>query len=62
MAIEMCLIKMLTLRLIIITIVGGLSVKPNIVNGQLPQDTFCPPQEVILPCRCSQRGEEIQIW
>ncbi|GAB0097862.1 Protein artichoke [Sergentomyia squamirostris] len=22
----------------------------------------CPPQEVILPCRCSQRGDEVQIW
>lgn len=22
----------------------------------------CPPQELILPCRCSQKGSEIQIW
>lgn len=22
----------------------------------------CPPQELILPCRCSQKGPEIQIW
>lgn len=22
----------------------------------------CPPQELILPCRCSQKGAEIQIW
>lgn len=23
---------------------------------------ICPPQELILPCRCSQKGPEIQIW
>ena len=23
---------------------------------------ICPPQELILPCRCSQKGSEIQIW
>jgi hypothetical protein len=22
----------------------------------------CPPQEVILPCRCITKGEEFQIW
>jgi hypothetical protein len=22
----------------------------------------CPPQELILPCRCSEKGQEIQIW
>ncbi|XP_059608216.1 protein artichoke [Phlebotomus argentipes] len=26
------------------------------------RDTYCPPQEIILPCRCSQRGDEVQIW
>ncbi|XP_058829001.1 protein artichoke isoform X2 [Topomyia yanbarensis] len=26
------------------------------------RDTICPPQDIILPCRCSQRGSEIQIW
>lgn len=25
-------------------------------------DTICPPQELILPCRCSEKGSEIQIW
>lgn len=30
------------------------------VSGQ--RESVCPPQELILPCRCSQRGEEIQIW
>ncbi|XP_065083932.1 protein artichoke [Ochlerotatus camptorhynchus] len=29
-------------------------------SGQ--RDTICPPQDIILPCRCSQRGSEIQIW
>uniref|UniRef100_A0A1B0CEX4 Putative membrane glycoprotein lig-1 n=1 Tax=Lutzomyia longipalpis TaxID=7200 RepID=A0A1B0CEX4_LUTLO len=24
--------------------------------------SYCPPQEIILPCRCSQRGDEVQIW
>lgn len=28
----------------------------NSANG------ICPPQELILPCRCSQKGSEIQIW
>lgn len=23
---------------------------------------ICPPQELILPCRCSQKSSEIQIW
>lgn len=23
---------------------------------------ICPPQELILPCRCSEKGAEIQIW
>ncbi|XP_038112146.1 protein artichoke [Culex quinquefasciatus] len=26
------------------------------------RDTICPPQDIILPCRCSQRASEIQIW
>ncbi|XP_050081330.1 protein artichoke [Anopheles maculipalpis] len=26
------------------------------------RDTICPPQDIILPCRCSQRGSEVQIW
>lgn len=25
-------------------------------------DSVCPPQELILPCRCSQKGSELQIW
>lgn len=25
-------------------------------------DGICPPQDLILPCRCSQKGSEIQIW
>lgn len=32
----------------------------HIVHGQ--RDTICPKQELILPCRCSQKGSEIQIW
>ncbi|KFB50003.1 hypothetical protein ZHAS_00018044 [Anopheles sinensis] len=31
-----------------------------VVVGQ--RDTICPPQDIILPCRCSQRGSEVQIW
>jgi hypothetical protein len=30
------------------------------IAGQ--RDTVCPTQEIILPCRCSQRENEIQIW
>lgn len=36
------------------------------VNFCTPQNFngngICPPQELILPCRCSQKGAEIQIW
>ncbi|XP_052862861.1 protein artichoke [Anopheles cruzii] len=32
----------------------------TLATGQ--RDNICPPQDIILPCRCSQRGSEIQIW
>ncbi|XP_043675123.1 protein artichoke [Vespula pensylvanica] len=32
------------------------------INGQLPSEYGCPPQERILPCRCSTRDTEVQIW
>ncbi|KAI4484631.1 hypothetical protein M0804_007197 [Polistes exclamans] len=32
------------------------------INGQIASEYGCPPQERILPCRCSTRDTEIQIW
>lgn len=26
------------------------------------EEPLCPPQELILPCRCAQKTNEIQIW
>ncbi|KAM0726024.1 Protein artichoke [Formica fusca] len=44
-------------------IVGWLLVLRSIGAGaQLDSDYGCPPQERILPCRCSTRDMEIQIW
>lgn len=45
------------LRIIVLLLLGGL-------NSCLAQgyNGICPPQEQILPCRCSQKGSEIQIW
>lgn len=31
-------------------------------SAQLDSDYGCPSQERILPCRCSMRDMEIQIW
>ncbi|XP_066587711.1 protein artichoke isoform X2 [Prorops nasuta] len=31
-------------------------------NGQLGPEYGCPPQDKILPCRCSTRDMEFQIW
>lgn len=44
-------------------IVGWLLALSSIGAGaQLDSDYGCPPQERILPCRCSTRDMEIQIW
>lgn len=44
-------------------IVGWLLALRSIgVGAQLDSDYGCPPQERILPCRCSTRDMEIQIW
>ncbi|XP_072767715.1 uncharacterized protein Atk isoform X2 [Anoplolepis gracilipes] len=44
-------------------IVGWLLALRSIGAGaQLDPDYGCPPQERILPCRCSTRDMEIQIW
>lgn len=32
----------------------------NVTNAEV--GIGCPPSEAILPCRCSLRGKEIQIW
>lgn len=33
------------------------------INGLIGQrETYCPPQELIAPCRCSQREDDIQVW
>lgn len=31
-------------------------------NGGQAQEYGCPPQDKILPCRCSTRDMEFQIW
>ncbi|XP_029178483.1 protein artichoke [Nylanderia fulva] len=44
-------------------IVGWLLALRSLGAGaQLDPDYGCPPQERILPCRCSTRDMEIQIW
>ncbi|XP_032682924.1 protein artichoke [Odontomachus brunneus] len=44
-------------------IVGWLLALRSIGAGaQLDPDYGCPPQERILPCRCSTRDMELQIW
>lgn len=44
-------------------IIGWLLALHSIGAGaQLDSDYGCPPQERILPCRCSTRDMEIQIW
>lgn len=44
-------------------IIGWLLALRSIGAGaQLEPDYGCPPQERILPCRCSTRDMEIQIW
>ncbi|EAT45306.1 AAEL003408-PA [Aedes aegypti] len=55
-------VKPLTAQMLLITIALLAAIVgcwPG-VSGQ--RDTICPPQDIILPCRCSQRGSEIQIW
>jgi Leucine-rich repeat (LRR) protein len=47
-----------TLALIRLLLLFTLSTR--LVQGYV--DTICPPQELILPCRCTQKGSEIQIW
>lgn len=32
------------------------------VSAQLGSEYGCPTQERILPCRCSTRDMEVQIW
>lgn len=34
----------------------------NVIEAQSTQQSLCPPQELILPCRCAQKVNEIQIW
>uniref|UniRef100_A0A2M4AAW1 Putative leucine-rich transmembrane protein n=2 Tax=Anopheles triannulatus TaxID=58253 RepID=A0A2M4AAW1_9DIPT len=45
---------------VLLTLVVLLTCSIVIVGGQ--RDSVCPPQDIILPCRCSQRGSEVQIW
>lgn len=34
----------------------------NVIRAQSVQQSLCPPQELILPCRCAQKMHEIQVW
>lgn len=46
-----------------VLIVGLLLALHSIGAGaQLDPDYRCPPQEKILPCRCTMRDVEVQIW
>lgn len=40
----------------IVCLLGG-TLAQNVV-----EESLCPPQELILPCRCAQKVDEIQIW
>lgn len=33
-----------------------------VVETASQRDQFCPPQELIAPCRCSQKEKDIQVW
>lgn len=45
-----------TAVLLVIFVVGSCQAQGYVGNS------ICPPQELILPCRCSEKGSEIQIW
>ncbi|KAG5672545.1 hypothetical protein PVAND_002666 [Polypedilum vanderplanki] len=47
-------------RVIVLLLVLLFTLSTCLVQGYV--DTICPPQELILPCRCSQKNSEIQIW
>lgn len=49
-------LKVFAIFLLFIAIIDTSSAQGYSNNG------ICPPQELILPCRCSQKGSEIQIW
>lgn len=54
--------KCVTKILIVAVLVLLLNTEVTLVSGQRNGDGLCPPQDTILPCRCSSRGNEIQIW
>ena len=33
-----------------------------IVDTAAQRESYCPPQELIAPCRCSQKENDIQVW
>lgn len=33
-----------------------------VVETASQRESFCPPQELIAPCRCSQKEKDIQVW
>ena len=47
-------------RRVIVLLLLFFTLSTCLVQGYV--DTICPPQELILPCRCSQKGSELQIW
>lgn len=54
--------KCVTKILIVAVLVLLLDAEKMLVSGQRKENGLCPPQDTILPCRCSSRGNEIQIW
>uniref|UniRef100_A0A336M1P0 CSON015586 protein n=1 Tax=Culicoides sonorensis TaxID=179676 RepID=A0A336M1P0_CULSO len=54
--------KCVTKILIVAVLVLLLNKEIQLASSQRTGDGLCPPQDTILPCRCSSRGNEIQIW
>lgn len=46
----------------ILLLITLIKLEINGIGAQLKDIVYCPSQELILPCRCSQKGEEIQVW
>ncbi|XP_063703563.1 protein artichoke [Culicoides brevitarsis] len=54
-------VKKIVTKVLIIAVLL-LNVNYGLGQGIRKGDGLCPPQDTILPCRCSSRSNEIQIW
>lgn len=57
--VKKCVTKILIVAVLVLLL---LVANAEVTYGQRIGDGLCPPQDTILPCRCSSRGNEIQIW